>query len=305
MTPAISLWAGHDTVTVDALTERVQAAADLGIPGVWVPQTAALDTLTALAVVADRVPDIAVGSAVVPIQGRHPIALALQALTLADVAGADRVTLGIGVTHKPVSEGWFGIPYADVVGLAAETLEVLEALLAPERTAAVEGEHLTARITLGMPVAPPGMVVAALGPKMLDLAGRHSDGTVTWMTGPVALERDVVPRLASAAETAGRRAPRVIVGLPVCVTDDVAGARERLAPMMAGPVHMDSYRRMVEAEGIADPVDLVVLGDEDTVAARIEGLADAGATELLANVVGEPGERLRTLDLLARLTRSS
>ena len=301
MIPAISLWAGHDTVTVDDLTDRVRAAADLGIGGVWVPQTAAIDTLTALAVVADRVPGIAVGSAVVPIQGRHPIALALQALTLADVAGAERVTLGIGVTHKPVSEGWFGIPYGEVVGLAAETLEALEGLLAAERTADVAGEHLTARITLGMPVDPPGLVVAALGPKMLDLAGRHSDGTVTWMTGPVALERDVVPRLAAAAEAAGRGAPRVIVGLPVCVTDDVDAARERLAPMMAGPVHMNSYRRMVEAEGIADPVDLVVMGDEATVVDRIEGLAAAGATELLANVVGGRDERLQTLELLARL----
>jgi 5,10-methylenetetrahydromethanopterin reductase len=303
MTPAISLWAGHDTVTVDALTERVRAAADLGIGGIWAPQTATLDTLTALAVVADRVPGIAVGSAVVPVQGRHPIALALQALTLADVAGADRVTLGVGVTHQPISEGWFGIPYTDVVGLAAETLEALEGLLSPTRTSDVVGEHLTARITLGMPVEQPSLVVAALGPRMLDLAGRYSDGTVTWMTGPVALERDVVPRVAAAAETSGRPAPRVIVGLPVCVTDDVAGARERLSPMMAGPVHLSSYRRMVAAEGIDDPVDLVVMGGEDTVASRVDGLAAAGATELLANVVGEPDERLRTLDLLSRLAR--
>jgi 5,10-methylenetetrahydromethanopterin reductase len=279
----------------------VQAAADLGIAGVWVPQTAALDTLTALAVVADRIPTIAVGSAVVPIQGRHPIALALQALTLADVAGAERVTLGIGVTHKPVSEGWFGIPYQQVVGLAADTLEALEGLLGTERTSDVEGEHLTARITLGMQVPPPGLVVAALGPKMLDLAGRHSDGTVTWMTGPNALRRDVVPRLVAAADAAGGPSPRVIVGLPVCVTDDVAAARQRLAPMMAGPVHMNSYRRMVEAEGIADPVDLVIMGDEATVAARIEGLGEAGATELLANVVGGRDERLRGLALLAQL----
>jgi 5,10-methylenetetrahydromethanopterin reductase len=302
MTVAISLWAGHDTITVRALTDRVQAAADLGIAGVWVPQTAALDTLTALAVVADRVPAIAVGSAVVPVQGRHPIALALQALTLADVAGPGRVTLGIGATHRPVSEGWFGIPYDDVVALTAETLEALAGLLSPERTTDVEGEHLTARITLGMQVPPPGLVVAALGPKMLDLAGRHSDGTVTWMTGPNALRRDVVPRLVAAADAAGRPSPRVIVGLPVCVTDDVAGARERLAPMMAGPVHMDSYRRMVAAEGIDDPVDLVVMGDEATVTARIEELEEAGATELLANVVGDDGERLRGLTLLAQLS---
>ena len=303
MSIPVSLWAGHDTTTVAELTARVEVAAAMGYEAVWVPQTAALDTLTAIAVVADRVPGIRLGSSVVPIQGRHPIALALQALTAADVAGPGRITLGIGVTHPPVSEAWFGIPYDRVVQLAAETLEALDGLLSESRTCAVEGEQVTARITLGMQVPPPGLVVAALGPKMLDLAGRFSDGTVTWMTGPRTIERNVAPRLAAAAAAAERPAPRIVAGLPVCVTDDVAGARERLSAMMAGPMHMPSYRRMVEAEGIDDPVDLVLMGDEDQVRARIEGLAEAGATELLANVVGEPDERRRTLELLASRPR--
>jgi alkanesulfonate monooxygenase SsuD/methylene tetrahydromethanopterin reductase-like flavin-dependent oxidoreductase (luciferase family) len=163
----------------------------------------------------------------------------------------------------------------------------------------VEGEHLTARMMITVDVPPPGLVVAALGPKMLDLAGRFTDGTVTWMTGARTLAASVVPRLTAASDAAGRPTPRVIAGLPVCVTDDVAGARERLRPSVAGPMAMPSYKRMVEAEGLDDPVDLVLLGDEDEVRSRIEGLSAAGATELLANVVGEPAERERTLDLLA------
>src|SRR5580658_2633572 len=214
----ISVWGGADAVTIGAVVDRVRATADAGFGSIWFPQTAGLDTLTALAVAAHDVPGIRIGTAVVPIQGRHPIPLAQQALTVADAAGPGRFTLGVGVTHAVVSEGWYGVPYRDVVGLFEEELEALDGLLSTRRQADLEGARLTARLTLSVPVAPPGLVVAALGPKMLRLAGRLSDGTVTWMTGPKTLERQVVPRITAAAAEAGRPGPRVIAGLPVCVT---------------------------------------------------------------------------------------
>ena len=295
----ISIYGGSDATTVDEVVARVRAAAREGFGSFWLPQTAGVDALTALAVAAREVATIGLGTAVVPIQGRHPIPLAQQALTLADAAGEGRVTLGIGVTHKPVSEGWYGIPYKSVVGLCEEELRVLDGLLSSSRRADVDGEYLTARIELPIKVAPPGLVVAALGPKMLDLAGRYSDGTVTWMTGVATLRKDVVPRLRAAAAAASRPAPRVIVGLPVCVTSDVAGARERLGPGMAGTARMASYARMVAAEGVAEPVDIALIGDEDTVAQHIGALAEAGMTELLANVLGDPDERARSRAFLA------
>ena len=113
--PAVSIYGGSDATTVSEVVARVRAAADEGFPAFWLPQTAGLDALTALAVAAREVPSIGLGTAVVPVQGRHPIPLAQQALTLSDAAGEGRVTLGIGVTHKPVSEGWYGIPYSSVV----------------------------------------------------------------------------------------------------------------------------------------------------------------------------------------------
>src|ERR1019366_7938557 len=221
----ISLWGGGDATTVKDVVGRVGAAAEEGFEAIWFPQTASIDALTALAVAASQVGGIHVGTAVVPIQGRHPIPLAQQALTLADAAGPGRVTLGVGVTHAPVSEGWYGIPYAGIVELCAEELEALAPLLSDARRADVAGSRVTARIPLPLSVPAPGLVLAALGPKMLDLAGRLTDGTVTWMTGVNTLGRDVVPRLRAAAAAAGRPDPRVVVGLPVCVTDDVAGAR--------------------------------------------------------------------------------
>jgi F420-dependent oxidoreductase-like protein len=256
--------------------------------------------LTALAVAAVSVPAIRLGTAVVPIQGRHPIPLAQQALTVADAAGPGRFTLGVGVTHAVVSEGWYGVPYRDIVGLFEEELEALDGLLSTRRQADVEGVRLTARLKLSVPVAPPGLVVAALGPKMLRLAGRLSDGTVTWMTGPKTLEGQVVPEITAAAAEAGRPAPRVIAGLPICVTGDREGARDRARPILSGSARMPSYGRQLAAEGLDDPADLAYIGDEAEVAGRLASLEGIGVTELLANVIGTEEEIARTRSFLVQ-----
>jgi 5,10-methylenetetrahydromethanopterin reductase len=294
------VWGGADTTTVDAVVARVDAAASEGFGSIWFPQTAGLDALTALAVAAVKVPGIHLGTAVVPIQGRHPIPLAQQALTVADAAGPGRFTLGVGVTHALVSEGWYGVPYGDVVALCAEELEALDGLLSTRRQADVVGTHLTARLTLSVPVAQPGLVVAALGPKMLRLAGRFSDGTVTWMTGPKTLASQVVPALTAAADEAGRPAPRVIAGLPVCVTGAREEARDRIRPILAGSARMPSYARQMAAEGLDDPVDLACIGDEAEVAGRLSSLNGTGVTELLANVLGTEDEVARTRAFLVQ-----
>jgi F420-dependent oxidoreductase-like protein len=291
---AVSIWGGSDVTTVDAVVARVRAAEEEGFGAIWFPQTAGLDALTALAVAGVRVPGIRLGTAVVPIQGRHPIPLAQQALTVADAIGPDRFTLGVGVTHAPVSEGWYGIPYDDVVALCAEELAALDGLFSERRQADLEGSHLTARLRLSVGVARPGLVVAALGPRMLALAGRYADGTVTWMTCPVTLGRQVVPEITAAAAAAGRPAPRVIAGLPICVTNHLEEARERIRPGLTGAATMASYKRMVQAEGLRDPVDLAVVGNEREVEARLEALEGLGVTELLANVLGTEEEVART-----------
>jgi F420-dependent oxidoreductase-like protein len=297
---AISVWGGSDTTTVDDVVARVRAAASEGFPSIWFPQTAGLDALTALAVAAVSVPAIRLGTAVVPIQGRHPIPLAQQALTVADAAGPGRFTLGVGVTHAVVSEGWYGVPYRDVVALCEEELEALDGLLSTRRQADVEGARLTARLKLSVPVAPPGLVVAALGPRMLRLAGRFSDGTVTWMTGPRTLERQVVPQITAAATEAGRPPPRVIAALPICVTSEREEARDRIRPILSGAARMPSYARQLATEGLDDPVDIACIGDEAEVTGRLSSLAGTGVTELLANVIGTEEEVARTRSFLVQ-----
>jgi F420-dependent oxidoreductase-like protein len=297
----VGLFAGSDAISVSDAVARVRRAAAEGFGMVWLPQTNGLDAFTVLAIAGREVPDIGLGTAVVPIQGRHPIPLALQALTAADAAGPGRLTVGLGVTHPSLSEGWFGVPYRGIVDVCAEVIEALDGLLSPERRADVVGEHLTARVSTPLEGPRPSTVLAALGPRMLELAGRTTDGTVTWMTGPAALSRDITPLLRRAAEQAARPSPRIVVGIPVCVTDDPAAARERLAPMMARVATMPSYARKVAAEGIDDPVDLVVLGDEDRVREHLARFVDAGMTELCANVVGTADEQAHTREFLASL----
>jgi F420-dependent oxidoreductase-like protein len=269
-------------------------AAGAGFDTVWFPQVMGLDALTALAVVALEIPDVHVGTAVVPIQGRHPLPLALQALTVSSVAGPGRFTLGIGVTHAAISEGWLGVPYRGIVDVCAEVLTALDGLLGPERRADLDGAHVTIHAAAMIDAPAPSLMLAGLAPRMVDLAGSRADGTITWMTGPTTLGRDITPALRAAADGAGRPPPRVVVGIPVCVTDDVAGARERVRTHMERSASMPAYRRQMAAEGVDDPVDLVVLGDDDAVAARLDAYRAAGMTELCANLLGAPEEQERT-----------
>jgi alkanesulfonate monooxygenase SsuD/methylene tetrahydromethanopterin reductase-like flavin-dependent oxidoreductase (luciferase family) len=136
-----------------------------------------------------------------------------------------------------------------------------------------------------------------MGPRMVHLAGSHADGTLTWMTGPRGVAA-ISPGLRAAAEAAGRPAPRVAVGIPVCVTDDAAAARARLGPIMDRSSLMPAYRRQIDLEGVEAPVDLAIVGDEDAVAAHIERFLEAGMTELCANLLGTPEDKARTADLL-------
>jgi 5,10-methylenetetrahydromethanopterin reductase len=301
---AVSLWAGAGHQTVADVVGAVQGAADAGWSGIWLPQTLSFDALTALAVVAHDVPDIHLGTAVVPIQGRHPIPLSQQALTVAQVAGPGRFTLGIGVTHAMLSEGFYGIPYSSVVELCREELLALGGLLGPEHRTNQVGDHLTARGSLMVEAPTPGLVVAALGPKMLELAGSLSDGTVTWMTGPKSLRERIVPAITAAAERAGRASPRVIAGLPVCVTEDVDAAREAVRPRLEGAGALPSYRRMLAGEGLDDLTDLAIIGSPDEVSARLLELAESGVTELMADVFGSPEERAATAAVLTAAVSS-
>ena len=154
----------------------------------------------------------------------------------------------------------------------------------------------------GAPIeGPVRVVLAALGPKMLELAGGRADGTVTWMTGPATLADHVIPTITAAARAAGRPAPMIGAGFPVCVTDDVDAARVNAAQTFAIYGTLPSYRAMLDREGAEGPGDVAIVGDEDAVAAQVAALGDLGVTDLVASIFGSKDERDRTYAFLSTL----
>jgi len=282
------------------LAGTLREAADDGFSSAWLSNIFGLDALTALAVAGSQVQGIELGTAVVPTYPRHPAVLAQQALTTATAVGG-RLTLGIGLSHKIVIEDMYGYSFDRPARHMREYLSVLLPLLDGEQVS-FDGETLRAGITLTTPR--PGRVpvlLAALAPQMLRLAGQRTDGTILWMTGPATVRDHIVPAITKAAEDAGRPAPRVVCMLPICVTDDPDAARARANRVFAIYGQLPSYRAMLDREGAAQPGDLVLAGDEASVADQVDALAQAGVTDFVAAEYSRGDDQLRTRALLKSL----
>ena len=291
---------GGELPTIDAAVAAARQVESEGFAGFFVPQIFGLDALTTLAVVGHEVPRIELGTAVIPTYPRHPMMLAAQALSTQQ-ASDGRLILGIGLSHQIVIESMFGMSYEKPARHMREYLSILMPLVHGESTA-INGDTLSFNGSIGITAAPVPVLIAALAPRMLDLAGRMADGTVTWMTGPATLESHIVPSITKAAADAGRPAPRVAVGLPVCVTDDAAAARERAAKTFEVYRFLPSYRAMLDREGAQGPADVAIVGTEAEVAAGIQRVADAGATDFAAaEFATTPDEKTRTRELLRSL----
>ncbi|MDA8184329.1 MAG: TIGR03564 family F420-dependent LLM class oxidoreductase, partial [Actinomycetota bacterium] len=208
------------------------------------------------------------------------------------------------LSHQVVIEGVFGLTFDQPALRMREYLSVLVPLLAGEQVA-FQGKTLRASTIgpLGVVAPAPPVLVAALGPAMLRVAGHLAAGTVTWMTGPATVESHIVPTITAAASAAGRSAPKVVVGLPVCVTDDAAAARELVAKVFAIYGQLPSYRAMLDREGAAGPADVAIVGDESQVRGALERLAAGGATDFVGAIAATGKERERTLELLGELGR--
>jgi F420-dependent oxidoreductase-like protein len=278
-----------------ALADQIRAAVDDGFASAWMSNIFGLEALTSLAVAGREVPGIELGTAVVPTYPRHPAVLAQQALTT-DVATGGRLVLGIGLSHQIVIEDMYGYSFDRPAWHMREYLAVLVPLLDGE-AADFDGETVHAHIGLSVPRSRSRMplLLAALAPQMLKLAGTKADGTILWMTGPATVRDYIVPTITAAASEAGRPSPRVVCTLPVCVTDDTEQARVNASKAFAIYGQLPSYRAMLDKEGAAGPGDVAIVGDEDSVGAQIRALADAGVTDFVAGEYarGEDGPRTR------------
>jgi 5,10-methylenetetrahydromethanopterin reductase len=246
--------------TIDKAVEQARATADAGFRSFWMPQIFGLDTLSALTVVGREVRGLELGTAVVPTYPRHPVMLAAQARTVQQAADGN-FTLGIGLSHQMVIEGMFGMSFDKPVRHLREYLSILQPLLRGE-PADFAGETLHGHVALDIPESTPvPTLVAALGTQMLNVTARMAEGNVTWMTGVGTIGGHVVPTINAAAAEAGRPTPRTVCALPVCVTDDVAAAREAAAAEFQIYGFLPSYRAMLDREGAEGPADVAIIGD--------------------------------------------
>jgi 5,10-methylenetetrahydromethanopterin reductase len=282
-----------------------------GLDTAWVPQIPGdFDALIAVALMGVRTERIELGTAVVPVQAQHPVALARQALS-AQAATSGRLTLGIGPSHHWIVRDMLGLPYQRPAGLTRDYLDVLDAALHGPGPVDVQNETFTVHNPLDLgPVARMPVLLAALGPVMLALAGERADGTVLWMADERAVAEHVVPRISKAAAGAGRPAPRIVAGIPVCLCRpaEVDAARERANRILGEAEISPNYQRLLDHGDARDVGDLCAAGDEAAIAARFRRFADAGVTDLSVRLmpIGTGRDELiaskhRTRDVLAAL----
>jgi F420-dependent oxidoreductase-like protein len=253
---------------------------------------------------------IELGTAVVPMQTRHPMIMAQQAVTTQEACGG-RFTLGMGPSHDWIIDGQLGIPYDRPVRMVRDYLDVLLAAFAGP--GAVDVDNDSFRVHSPMDVAdvrPMPVLLAALGPTMLRIAGERADGTILWMADERAIADHIAPRIVAAANASGRPAPRIVAGVPVALcADGEADDARAMASEVLGHAHFSpNYVRLLEHGDAEDVGDTMATGSEATVLSRLQRYRDAGVTDLAARVVpvGRDPEtrqasRTRTRDFLASL----
>lgn len=302
---------GRYATKVERLRRDARWAEDAGFATIWIPQIPdEFDALTAAAVIGAETERIEIGTAVVPVQPRHPIALAQQALSVQAVCGG-RLRLGLGVSHHWIIDEMLGLPYERPIATMRDQLDVLDAAFAGPGQIDVENDSFRVHMTLDVTdVAPTPVLLAALGPQMLKLAGERSDGTILWMADERSIESHIAPRLRAAAQAVGRPAPRIVAGVPVCVCDDdqVDEAVTRTNRLLSEAEVSPNYQQLLEHGEAREVGDILAAGSEAVVAKRLRSFADAGATDVSIRVVpiGDDRDALiasrqRTRDFLTSL----
>jgi F420-dependent oxidoreductase-like protein len=292
--------------TVDKLVEQAKRAEADGFSALWYASVVAGDPMAPIAVAGRETSRIELGTAVLQTYPCHPLLQANRAASVVASMGRPGLTLGIGPSHAPVIEGVFGMPYDHPGRSTEEYVRILTAVLRGEDVD-IDGDDWSAHTTgRGVtPDHPVPVLLSALGPRLLRVAGELTDGTVLWMSPARAIETHVAPKLHAAAQAAGRPAPRIVAGLPVVVHDDESEARSAVNASAGAYGEMENYRRILDIGGAAGPAEAAIVGNEASVAAQLQSLLDAGATDIWAAVIPAGEDRRasmrRTTDLLKEL----
>jgi probable F420-dependent oxidoreductase len=288
--------------SLQSAVDRVKLAESLGYEGVYVTHIAGRESLTVLTVYALSTERIRLGTGVVPVYTRTPATMAQTAATIDELSGG-RLNLGLGVSHRPVVEGWHGQTIDRPVAEMREYVAIVRAILRGEDPP--QGEKWrTAFALVGLDPRPDlPIYIAALSPAMLRLAGEVADGAVLWLCNPNYIRDVVVPEARKGRERAGKELDGfdVVAAVPAALTDDrdaaYAAMRRDLLPYFGLPF----YRAMLERSGFGEDIAafdaaggdveamqaaisdrfleaLTAAGDEQAVLDGIERYRAAGAT---------------------------
>jgi 5,10-methylenetetrahydromethanopterin reductase len=272
---------------VDQMVDDARAADEAGFATAWIPQLPQdFDAMTAVALMGRETSRIELGTAVVPLQSRHPIALGQQALSVQAACGG-RFSLGVGPSHHWIIDDMLGLPYEQPAKLVEEYLDVFDAMFSGPGPVDVENNRFRIHNPLDVTDLPVPVLLAALGPVMLRIAGERAAGTVLWMADERAIADHVVPRISAAAEGAGRPAPRVVAGVAVCLCapDEVGDAIGRANEALGHAEYSPNYQRLLEQGDAADVGDMAAIGTEADIERRLRSYASAGATDFSARIL--------------------
>src|ERR1700752_827283 len=296
---------------VKKLLADIEWAETAGLDTAWMAQGPNdFDCLTMVSLMGARTSRIELGTAVVPLQAQHPIALARQALSVHAGTGG-RLGLGGGPCDHWNLRDMLGIPYEKPAAYTRDYLEVLNTALAGPGDVDVENDSFSVHnpTVLGAETPMP-VLVAALGPVRLQIAGELADGTVLWMADERAIGEHIAPRINKAADNAGRPAPRIVAGIPVCLCarQEVDAARERANRVLGEAEFSPNYQRLLDHGDAKDVGDICAAGDEEAIVDRFRRFADAGVTDLSVRLlpIGDDRDELiaskrRTREVIAEL----
>jgi F420-dependent oxidoreductase-like protein len=278
---------GPDPAAANAVDDAVSQASTAfhrGVRHVWLGQRFDVDALALAAVIASAVPGLGVGTAIVPINPRHPLLVAAAAQT-AQAAAHGNFSLGIGPGGNALQQRAFGIPPGKEIAFLREYLTVLRSIR-DDGEVDFHGQELVASPPLSPAVAggtPFPIYVAALGPRALRVAGELADGTLSYLAGPRTIEEFIAPTIAQAATDAGRPPPRIIASIPVAVTNHPDAARAEAAKSLGFYDQFPSYQKVMAREGVNRAADIAVIGNPDEVIGQLLRYRAAGATDLVLN----------------------
>lgn len=299
---------------VSKLVSDIQWAESAGLDSAWMPQVPNdFDLLTMVALMASNTTRIELGTAVVPLQAQHPIALARQALSVHAISGG-RLVLGVGPSHHWIVRDMLGLPYDKPAAYTRDYLQVLNAAISGPGDVDVENDSFTVHnpTVLGADTPMP-VLVSALGPVMLQIAGEHADGTSLWMADEKAIGEHIAPKINKAAADAGKPAPRIVAGIPVtlCANSEIEEAKDRANRVLAEAETSPNYQRLLDRGEARNVGDLLAAGDEESILKRFKQFADAGVTDLSVRLlpIGENRDELiaskyRTREVIAELAKA-